>query len=282
MPIHLLSRCLPLIRVASTALMLFSALAFSPVHAETERFYGATSTDEKFEKLYWALPETSSEEAQAAAVAECKRAGGKKCQALNWFADSCSTWARDTGGRLFPGYSASPEIAAKQAIRRCTAESPPGKCRLAMLPVCVGPGYSPEHNQAAAKATPAQLEALSAKLDQRGYWGAITETETGGLQYADDYPSEEGAVKALLDWEECKGCTKLLTYTDSCVGLAWEKGVKGRGTSFTLLNPDPVVARNEARSTCNTKRGTSNCVAMVRCSGRAYIDGYPGFDEKPN
>jgi hypothetical protein len=41
-----------------------------------------------------------------------------------------------------------------------------------------------------------------------------------------------------------------------------------------------VAARNEARATCNAKSGGQACVAMVRCSGRAYISGYKGEDEK--
>ncbi|MFP3740202.1 hypothetical protein SB860_35805, partial [Burkholderia sp. SIMBA_019] len=88
---------------------------------------------------------------------------------------------------LFPGNSVSPEMAAKKAMRRCTAGSPDGKCRLATLPLCVGPGYSAEDLQAPKTATPAQLEALSAKLNDREYWGAIAETNTGGLSYADGY-----------------------------------------------------------------------------------------------
>jgi hypothetical protein len=74
----------------------------------------------------------------------------------------------------------------------------------------------------------------------------------------------------------------VLTYTDTCVGMAWGKGSKGRGTSFTAKNPDPVAARNEARATCDAKSGGLTCVAFVRCSGRAYISGYKGEDEKAN
>jgi len=74
----------------------------------------------------------------------------------------------------------------------------------------------------------------------------------------------------------------VLTYTDSCVGLAWPKGAKGRGTNFTALNPDPKTARDESRAACTAKTGSPACVAMVRCSGRPYIDGYAGEGEKPN
>ena len=38
------------------------------------------------------------------------------------------------------------------------------------MPLCAGPGYSEETDLKPATATPAQLEALSAKLDSRGYW----------------------------------------------------------------------------------------------------------------
>lgn len=86
----------------------------------------------------------------------------------------------------------------------------------------------------------------------------------------------------MLEWDECTGCTKVLTYRDTCVGMAWAKGVKGRGTSYTALDPDPKAARDAARNTCSAKSGLPNCVAMVRCSGRPYISGYAGEDEKAN
>lgn len=272
------ARLLSFRRSLSAVFALFMVLAAPATQAANERLYGGTATDAKHSKLYWALPESSSGEAQKAAVAECKRAGGKGCLALSWFADSCVAWARNSRSDLFPGNSVSPEIAAKQAVRRCTAESPDGMCKLSMMPVCVGPGYSPEHNKAAANATPQQLEALSAKYDTRGYWGAVAEDDDGDLSYADQYPNEEEAVKMLTGWDECKNCKKVLTYTDTCVGMAWPKGVKARGKSFTVKNTDPEVARDQARETCNAKTG--QCVAFVRCSGRAYIDGYKGLDEK--
>ena len=150
------------------------------------------------------------------------------------------------------------------------------------MPLCAGPGYSEADLKAPYTATPAQLEALSAKLDSRGYWGSVAEMETGALTYADGYPTEKQAVDALLKWEDCKGCRTVLTYTDTCVGMAWGKGSEGRGTGFTALNTDPVAARNEARATCNAKSNGLTCVATVRCSGRAYISGYKGEDEKAN
>ena len=63
--------------------------------------------------------------------------------------------------------------------------------------------------------------------------------ETGALTYADGYPTEKQAVDALLKWEDCKGCRTVLTYTDTCVGMAWGRGSEGRGTGFTALNTDP-------------------------------------------
>ncbi len=173
-------------------------------------------------------------------------------------------------------------MAAKKAVRRCTAGSPDGKCWLTTMPLCVGPGYSAQDVEAARKATPAELEALSAKLNDREYWGAVAEMNTGDLTYSDGYPNEKDAINKLLEWEDCIGCTKVLTYRDSCVGLAWAKGVKGRGTSYTALDPDPKAARDAARNTCSAKSGLPNCVAMVRCSGRPYISGYAGEDEKAN
>ncbi|MFD4840090.1 DUF4189 domain-containing protein [Achromobacter sp. NPDC058515] len=275
------ARFLPLIRAAFAALALMAGLGAPAAHA-AEKLYGGIATDGKHSKIYWELPETSGKEAEAAALAECRRAGGKDCKVLSWFSDSCMVYARNSVQDLFPGNSVSPEMAAKKAIRRCTAGSPDGKCRLTTMPLCVGPGYSAEDMQAPARAKPAELEALSARLNQRAYWGAIAEKESGDLVYSDGYPNENDALSKLLEWEDCVGCTKVLTYTDSCVGLAWAKGAKGRGTSFTALNPDPKTARNESRAACTAKTGNPACVAMVRCSGRAYIDGYAGEDEKPN
>lgn len=233
--------------------------------------------------MYWVMPELSSKEAEAEAVAACKAQGGKDCKKVGWFADSCLAYAYNTNRDLFSGSSVAPELAAKKAIRRCTAESPAGNCKLMDMPVCVGPGYAVADQQAALKTPRAEVDALGARLDKRGYWGAIAETEDGGLTYSDNYPSEEEAVKTLMEWEDCKGCTKLLTYENACVGLAWIKGgEKKRGTSFTKLAATPVDARNQARAACTAKTGSNACVAMVRCSGRQFMDGYPGMDEKPN
>ncbi|CAB3721555.1 hypothetical protein LMG3458_04008 [Achromobacter deleyi] len=277
----MLARFVPMIRSAIAAFALMAGVFAPAAHADT--LYGGIATDGKHAKIYWALPEDTGKEAEAAGVAECRRAGGKDCKSLSWFSDSCMVYARNlTSNDLFPGNSVSPELAAKKAMRRCTAGSPDGKCRLATMPLCVGPGYSAQDLQAPKTATPAQLEALSAKLNDREYWGAIAESNSGGLSYADGYPNEKDAISKLLEWEDCEGCTKVLTYTDTCVGLAWAKGSKGRGTGFTAQNPDPKAARDAARDVCSSKTGAPNCVAMVRCSGRAYIDGYAGFEEKPN
>lgn len=269
-----------LIRAAFAALALVAGMASPTAHAE--KLYGGIATDGKHSRIYWVLPETGGKSAEAAALAECRKAGGKECKVLSWFSDSCMVYARNSVQDLFPGNSVSPEMAAKKAIRRCTAGSPDGKCRLTTMPLCVGPGYSAADMRAPLRASKAELESLSAKVNQREYWGAIAENDTGGLVYSDGYPNEKDALSKLLDWEDCKDCRKVLTYTDSCVGMAWAKGAKGRGTSFTALNPDPKTARDESRATCTAKTGSPACVAMVRCSGRAYIDGYAGEDEKPN
>lgn len=275
------ARFLPMVRAAFAALALIAGLASPTAHA-ADQLFGGFATDGKHSKMYWAAPEMNRKEAEAEALAECRKAGGKDCKVLSWFSDSCMVYARNSVQDLFPGNSVSPEMAAKKAIRRCTAGSPDGKCRLTTMPLCVGPGYSAADLQAAARARPADLEALSARMNQREYWGAIAESDTGDLLYADGYPNEKDALSKLLEWEDCKGCRKVLTYTDSCVGLAWVKGSKGRGNSFTALNTDPKTARDASRSACTAKTGNPACVAMVRCSGRAYIDGYAGEDEKAN
>ncbi|WP_244300402.1 DUF4189 domain-containing protein, partial [Achromobacter aegrifaciens] len=228
-------------------------LAAPAAHADT--LYGAVATDEAHAKLYWVMPETSTKEAQDAALAKCNKAGGKGCKSVTSFSDSCVAFSRNSRGDLFWGASVSSEVAAKKAIRTCTNDSADGKCKLAVMPLCVGPGYSEADLKAPDTATPAQLEALSAKLDSRGYWGSVAEKDSGQLTYADGYPSEKEAVDALLKWEDCVGCRTVLTYTDTCVGMAWGKGSKGRGTSFTAKNPDPVAARPDARAPGGAQRG---------------------------
>ncbi|SAI69606.1 Uncharacterised protein [Bordetella ansorpii] len=278
----MLARLLPLLRFGLAALVLVAGTG--PVFAQgTGKAYAGAATDEKNTNVYWVTSQASSKQAEAAAVAQCKAKGGKGCVKLGWFTDSCLVYARNSRDTLFPGNSVSPEVAAKMAIRRCTADSADGGCRVTTLPVCVGPGYAAEHRaQSALRASAEAREALSARLDKRAYWGVIAENESGGLLYGDQYPSENEAVEQLLGWEDCKGCTKVLTYQNSCVGLAWQKGAKGRGTSFTALDPDPDTARNQSRAVCNAKTGGQSCVAMVRCSGRGYMQGYKGLDEKAN
>ncbi|WP_454673935.1 DUF4189 domain-containing protein [Achromobacter pestifer] len=272
------ARFLPLIRAAFAALALVAGLASPIAHADV--VYGGVATDAKHDKTYWVVPQNSKKAAEAASIAACNRAGGKECKSLNTFWDSCMAYAQNSRQDLYPGNSVAPEMAAKKAMRRCIAGSLDGKCRLVSMPWCAGPGYSAEDLAAPKRAKPADVEALSAKLNNRAYWGAVAENADGGLIYADGYPKEEEALKQLLTWEDCKDCRKLLTYQETCVGLAWVKGSEGRGTRFTALNPDPVKAREEARATCTTKTGAPACVAMVRCSGRAYIDGYAGEDVK--
>lgn len=273
------ARFLPLIRAAFAALALVAGLASPAAHADV--VYGGVATDGAHEKTYWVVPQSSKKGAEAASIAACQRTGGKDCKSLNTFWDSCMAYAKNSSQALFPGNSVSPEMAAKKAMRRCTAGSPDGKCRLVSMPWCVGPGYSAADLDAPKRAKPADVEALSAKLNDRAYWGAVAENADGGVIYADGYPKEDDAVKQLSTWEECKDCRKLLTYQESCVGLAWVKGSEGRGSRFTALNVDPMAARKEARTACEAKTGAPACVAMVRCSGRAYIDGYPGEDVKP-
>ncbi|WP_268630648.1 DUF4189 domain-containing protein, partial [Escherichia coli] len=110
---------------------------FAP-QAHADKLYGGIATDGKHAKIYWALPEDSEKAAESAALAACRKGGGKDCKSLSWFSDSCMTYARNTSNDLFPGNSVSPEMAAKKAVRRCTAGSPDGKCWLTTMPLCVG------------------------------------------------------------------------------------------------------------------------------------------------
>ena len=185
------ARLLALFRASGAAFATAGALALSMLAApaaHAEALYGAVATDEAQAKLYWVMPETSAGEAKQGALAKCNKAGAKGCKSVTAFSDSCVALARNSRNDLFWGNSVSAEIAAKKAIRTCTNDSADGKCKLAAMPLCAGPGYSEADLKAPYTATPAQLEALSAKLDSRGYWGSVAEMETGALTYADGYP----------------------------------------------------------------------------------------------
>ena len=142
-PTMMSARFLPLIRAAFAALALVAGLASPAAQADT--VYGGVATDGKHSKIYWVMPEKTKQWADMGAIAECKRAGGKECKALTTFWDSCMVYARNSRQDLFPGNSVSPEMAAKKAMRRCTAGSPDGKCRLTTMPLCAGPGLSLIH-----------------------------------------------------------------------------------------------------------------------------------------
>ena len=139
------------------------------------------------------------------------------------------------------------------------------------MPLCAGPGYSEADLKAPYTATPAQLEALSAKLDSRGYWGSVAEMdrradlrrrlshrETGRRR-----PAQMGRLQGLHRAHLYRHLRRH--------GLG--QGQRRSRHRFTALNTDPVAARNEARATCNAKSNGLTCVATVRCSGRAYISG---------
>lgn len=214
-------------------------------------------------------PRIRKKAAEAAALAACRKGGGKDCKSLSWFSDSCMTYARNTSNDLFPGNSVSPEMAAKKAIRRCTAGSPNGKCWLTTMPLCVGPGYSAQDMEAARRATPAELEALSAKLNDREYWGAVAEKDSGDLTYSDGYPNEKDALNQLLEWDECTGCTKVLTYRDTCVGMAWAKGVKGAAPA----TPRSIrIRRRRAMRRATPAAPRAACpIAWRWCAARAAL-----------
>ena len=139
------ARLLALFRASGAAFATAGALALSMLAApaaHAEALYGAVATDEAQAKLYWVMPETSAGEAKQGALAKCNKAGAKGCKSVTAFSDSCVALARNSRNDLFWGNSVSAEIAAKKAIRTCTNDSADGKCKLAAMPLCAGPGYS--------------------------------------------------------------------------------------------------------------------------------------------
>lgn len=144
------------------------------------------------------------------------------------------------------------------------------------MPVCTGSRYSEGFNSKLKNATLREIENLSAQNDRREYWGMLAANTDNVVMWGADYPSKSVARSEVVSTPECKGrCCELVTFRNSCGAAAWEK--KTRNALSFAIDGDPVVARQKAMKLC-TKDGGQNCGSFVRCSGRAYIDGYEGSD----
>ena len=227
--------------------------------------YGAYATDPDFRQLFWATFYDSHEAAEQAAVEDCDRATGKTCQSLGWFGNQCGAIAITQNGQTINGYATLRREAARQALDAC--EKAGGNaytiCSLWAPPVCAGPSYSAADNKLAETASPAEIEAMSADIDRRDYWGAIA---SDGNQIQGGYGMPDRRSAETLALSKCDGCRIVKTFENSCAGLAWPSD--NRPVYEIVLDDDPATAKAKAKAQCIGKYGA--CEAGVRCSGRRY------------
>ena len=239
-------------------------------------FYAVYATDPAHGKLFWSTFYRSTSEAESVAIEACSKATGQACKSLGWFSNQCGALALNQEKQVFSGYDKDRRGAGREAMKACNKESSTSICRLWLPPVCTGAQFDGTANDHAATASNIEIEALSAELDRREYWGAVAASDSGEVVAKANRPSRKSAERAVIDESGCKGCTVRLTYRDSCAGVAWPSD--GRPLLETLLNNDPQKAEAGARGQCTTKYGS--CVGTTRCSGRRYRDGYPSGSPK--
>ena len=236
--------------------------------------YAAYATTEDHEFVAWASNYASSSEAQEAAVTSCSSEVGGQCEAMDWFSEQCGAWARGNYGGLFAGYDTSYRTAARKAIENCNENDPGGKCRLMVMPVCTGSRYSAGLTRRLKNASAKDIEDLSARYDRREYWGVLAAGSDNVVSWGADYPSRSVALEDV--YSICEGtCRELATFRDSCGSAAWDTHT--RQALSVATDDDPVAAQEKALRLC-AQNGGQDCGSFVRCSGRAYIDGYEGMD----
>lgn len=239
--------------------------------------YAAYSADPEHGKLFWTTFYRSADDAVTGALQACNKATGQACKSLGWFSNQCGALALTQDRRIFSGHDKNWRNAAQKAMKACGIEGPTSSvCRLWVPPVCTGAQFSANANDEAVAASDAEIEALSAKLDKREYWGVVAASDTGEVETRVNMPSRKSAERAVTGDSVCKGCTVRFTYKNSCAGLAWPSD--GRPVLEALLNDDPQKAESDARGRCALKYG--DCVGVARCSGRRYRDGYPSGSPK--
>lgn len=254
-----------------------SSDAYAPPLPPPPDLYAAYATDPEHSKLFWTTFYRGADDAVAGALQTCTKATGQACKSLGWFSNQCGALALTQDRRIFSGYDKNWRDAGRNAMKTCNVEGPASSiCRLWVPPVCAGAQFNANANDEAATANDAEIEALSAKLDKREYWGVVAASDVGEVETRVNMPDRKSAERAVTDDNVCKGCTVKLAYKDSCVGLAWPSD--GRPLLESLLNDNPQKAEADARGRCTAKYGS--CVGVARCSGRRYRDGYPSGSPK--
>lgn len=240
-------------------------------------YYAAYASGPDHGKLFWATFYRDADDAVAGVLKTCKTATGQACKSLGWFSNQCGALALSQDRQVFSGYDKNRRDAGRKAMETCNLDGPASSiCRLWAPAVCAGAQFDANVNDRVSTASDAEIEALSAELVRRQYWGVVAVSDTGEVETRVNLWDQKSAERAVSSGSMCKGCTLKLTYKDSCVGLAWP--IDGRPFLEALLNDSPPKAEADARSQCTTKYGS--CVGAARCSGRRYRDGYPSGSPK--
>jgi hypothetical protein len=237
---------------------------------------GAYATDPDYRQLFWATFYDSHEAAEQAAIDACRQGTGKSCQSLGWFGNQCGAVAVTQNGQTINGYGTSRREAARQALDACEKAGANAYtiCRLWVPPICSGPSYSAADNEEAKTATAAEIEEMSADLDDRDYWGAVA---SDGNQIQGGYGMPDRRAAETVALSKCDGCRIVKTFKDSCAGMAWPSD--NRPVYEIVLDDDPATAKAAAKAQCTGKYGA--CEAGVRCSGRRYPAANPEVSAAP-
>lgn len=125
--------------------------------------HGAVAMPDDWTGTFWVTGYDDVSKAVSDAKGNCEKATGKSCFSRGNFRNQCLTYSEDDASEYtYAGYGKSPDKAAKMAMSECRKDGG-GKCSLRLLPICSGIQYSGGANKRAANATPADIEALSAK-----------------------------------------------------------------------------------------------------------------------
>lgn len=118
--------------------------------------------------LFWHAGDPSLDEAEAAALTACRKAGGTDCRRLQRFGNQCIAYAVDSDGtKLHMGLGDFSQSAERAAMDACNGENPARSCNLMGLGVCAGSQYPASVNQRAANATREEIDAVSRSVDSK-------------------------------------------------------------------------------------------------------------------
>ena len=253
-------------------------------------YYGAFAMD-SHNKLSGSWGYRSANEAVNSAVQSCVQGGGEHCKWIRINSGGSFTMmasvSLDATGEIWVGLYGKGKAAEKSAMKLCSENSKGGGCRLLCEAIGAGPNYSSEHNQQNFSLSDPQRLALSKDRSEKKYlstvatevstpievaavsgsWGAYAASNAHSNAVY-NLPSKEDAEQKALS--QCKGCTLISTFENTCAGWAWPNDRKKSAIQFNVveLDDDPNIATKKAYSQCTQQYG--DCTAQVRCSGPKY------------